>query len=100
FFGYICLSGYEVVALNDSAYRSMHGVLNDFPFITKPKVEDYSVSLSALLAMLQTAQKIQPSGSRLAAYEQQLLDSCAQLGYSATLIQNSKAYAAAISQQI
>ena len=100
FFAYICLSGYEVVALNDSAYQSMHGALNEFPLITKPEIEDYSVSLSALLAMLQTAQKIQPSGSRMAAYEQQFLDSCAQLGYSAEVIDNSRAYAENISQQI
>lgn len=100
FFGYMCLSGYEVMALNDSAYQSMHGILNEFPVITRPEAENYSLSLSALLAMLQTAQKIQPSGSMIAAYEQQFLDSCAQLGYSEALINNSKAYAEAISQQI
>jgi hypothetical protein len=36
----------------------------------------------------------------MAAYEQQFLDSCAQLGYSAEVIDNSRAYAEHISQQI
>ena len=97
FFAYICLSGYEVMALNDSSYQSMHGTLNEFPVITKPETENYSVSLSAILAMLETARKIQPSGSMIAAYEQQLLDSCSRLGYAEELIKNSQAYAENIS---
>ena len=65
FFAYINLSGYEVMALHDSTLQSMAGVLNEFPAIEKPQLEHYSPSLSALLAMMQTAQKIQPSGSMM-----------------------------------
>lgn len=101
FFTYACLAGYEVVAQNDTAYRSMHGVLNEYPIIEKPKdAEGYSTDLSAVLAMLKTAQKMQPSGQRLATLEKNLLDSCRTIGFSDDVIERSALYASAISQQI
>lgn len=100
FFAYICLSGYEVMALNDSTYESMQGRLNEFPAIESPEVEGYSVSLSAMLAMLETASKLQPSGQVIADYQQQFLDSCAQLGYSEAMLTQSLAYAQGVSQQV
>ena len=100
FFAYISLAGYEVVALNDSLQDSMHGVLNEYPVIQPPTVKGYATSLSAVLAMLETASAIQPSGYRLAEYQQQLLDSCAQLGYSEAVLTQSLAYAKNVSQQV
>ncbi|MFC5410969.1 vanadium-dependent haloperoxidase [Larkinella bovis] len=101
FFSYACLAGYEVVAQNDQAFRSMHGVLNDYPSLSKPQdVSGYSTDLSALLAMMKTAQKMQPSGSRLATLEKQLLDSCRTVGFSDEVIERSTAYATQISAQI
>jgi len=101
FFSYACLAGYEVVAQNNPSYKSMHGVLNDYPALKKPDtIQQYDVPLSAVLAMLQTAQKMQPSGKLLAAYEQRLMDSCISLGYSADVINNSKRYAMAVSKKI
>ncbi len=100
FFAYICLSGYEVIALNDSAYHSMHGRLNEYPAIEPPTIEGYATPLSALLAMLETASKLQPSGYMLAEYQQHLLDSCARLGYSKETLRQSLAYAQAVSKQI
>ncbi|MEK6477480.1 vanadium-dependent haloperoxidase [Catalinimonas sp. 4WD22] len=105
FFAYINLSGYEVMvqhvhAGHDSTLQSMAGVLNEFPEITKPDIEGHSPSLSALLAMMETAQKIQPSGSMIEAYEQQFLDSCKRLGYSEEVIAQSKNYAQDISKQV
>jgi len=100
FFAYTCLSGYEVLALNDSAYQSMASVLNEFPVIEQPKAETNSVSLSAILAMLETAQKIQPSGNMIAEFEQQFLDSCVRIGFSEEVIKNAGTYAENISQQI
>jgi hypothetical protein len=101
FFSYACLAGYEVVAQNNSSFKSMHGVLNDYPALKKPDtIQQYDVPLTALLAMLQTAQKMQPSGKLLAAYEQRLLDSCNRLGFSADVINNSKRYAMAVSKKI
>ncbi len=101
FFSYATLAGYEVVAQHDSSYKSMHGLLNDYPQIEKPKdLNSYSYQLSALLAMMETAKKMQPSGSLLEAYEQQFLDSCRQSGMSEQLIQSSLAYAEDVSKEI
>ena len=36
FFSYACLSGYEVVAQNDTAFHLMHSRINDYPKIEKP----------------------------------------------------------------
>lgn len=48
FFSYALLSGYEVVAQNDSASISMKGILNDYPDIVKPVVEPIAAFLSNL----------------------------------------------------
>lgn len=101
FFSYACLAGYEVVSQNDSTYRSMHGLLNKYPRIEKPQgLTGYNYQLSALLAMLETAKKMQPSGSLLQKYQQQFLDSCRQEGISEEVIANSLTYAQAISKNI
>ncbi|GAB3264135.1 hypothetical protein GCM10027347_31010 [Larkinella harenae] len=101
FFAYACLSGYEVVAQHDKSVRSLHGVLNDYPLIEKPKdIAGYSPDLSAVLAMLKTAQKIQPSGKRLETLEKTLLDSCRSAGFSDDVIEQSANYAQQISQQM
>ena len=101
FFAYTCLSGYEVISENDSTVKSLYGRLNDYPKIMKPsgmKSENYQ--LSALLAMLETARKLQPSGSQLAKYEQSLLDSCKAAGMPAETIDSSRSYATYISKII
>lgn len=101
FFSYACLAGYEVVSQNDSTYQSMHGLLNEYPLIEKPKeITGYNYQLSALLAMLETAKKMQPSGSLLDKYEQRFLDSCRKEGLSEAIITNSMAYAQAISKSV
>ncbi len=101
FFSYACLSGYEVVARNDSSIHSMSGVLNEFPTIEKPKIEGpFSHQLSAVLAMLETAKKMQPSGKLLDDFEIKYLDSCQNLGFSKQIIDNSLKYAQDISTQI
>ncbi|MDB5264225.1 MAG: haloperoxidase [Adhaeribacter sp.] len=101
FFSYACLAGYEVVSQNDSTYRSMHGLLNKYPRIERPvAINGYNYQLSALLAMLETAKKMQPSGSLLDKYQQQFLDSCRQAGLSEAVITNSLSYAQAVSKNI
>ncbi len=100
FFSYACLAGYEVVAQNDSASSNMHGILNKYPKIEKPQVSGYSYQLSALLAMMETAKKMQPSGTLLEKYEQQFLDSCRRVGISDEVITASLNYAQAISKNI
>lgn len=101
FFSYATLAGYEIVSQNDSTVRSMHGILNEYPEIEKPAaLTGYSYQLSALLAMMETAQKMQPSGAILAAYEQQFLDSCRNSGVSEAVIANSLQYAQVVSKHI
>lgn len=102
FFSYACLAGYEVVALNDSATKSMFGVLNGFPKIVRPdSIETHSYQLSAALAMLETAKKMQPSGKvLLQKYQDHLIDSCRAIGFSDEIIAGSGKYALAISKQI
>ncbi|MFC6998835.1 vanadium-dependent haloperoxidase [Rufibacter roseus] len=101
FFSYATLAGYEVVVQNDSSYASMHGKLKDYPQIAKPQgVEGYSVELSAVLAMLETAKKMQPSGVLLDSLKVQLLDSCRQEGLAEEVITSSLAYAQAVSKEI
>lgn len=102
FFAYTCLSGYEVVSENDSSIRSMHGVLNKYPSISKPKqFSGYNYQLSAVLAMYKTAEKLQPSGSTLMARnEKDFIDSCKNLGFDDAVIDSSLHYAQFISKKI
>jgi hypothetical protein len=101
FFSYACLSGYEVVSQNNAVYKSMHGILNEYPKLSKPdSIQQYAVQLSAVLAMLETAKKMQPSGKQLDTYEQQFLDSCRRIGFSEEVINNSRQYALAVSKKI
>jgi PAP2 superfamily len=102
FFSYACLAGYEVTAQNDKSIKNMHGVLNGYPDIHMPdSVAGYSYPLAAILAMLETAKKMQPSGKLLlSAYEDKFLDSCKNIGYPDEVINSSKKYALAISKQI
>lgn len=101
FFAYATLSGYEVIALNDTTYKSMHGLLNDFPEIQKPtNIAHFSVELSAVLAILKTAQKMQPSGAALLTFQKSYLDSCKSAGFSQEIIDGSLLYAENISSQV
>lgn len=101
FFSYACLAGYQVISENSKGFKSMHGVLNEYPEIKRnDSVKGYSYQLSALLAMMETAGKMQPSGNRFLLYEKQFLDSCLSAGFDEEIIENSKQYAAIISKQI
>ena len=101
FFSYACLAGYEVMAGHDRTYPRLRGILNGYPVVEKPKgVTGYSYPMSAVLAMLETAKRLQPSGKLLEAYQQQWLDSCRRNGYSEAVITQSQAYALAVSKQI
>ncbi|MEX8547870.1 MAG: vanadium-dependent haloperoxidase [Mucilaginibacter sp.] len=101
FFAYSCLAGYEVVSENDKHIKSMQGVLNEYPVIKVPKqISGYNYQLSAVLAMMETAGKLQPSGSLLLKYEENYLDSCRKIGFSDEVIDSSKHYAKFISKKI
>ncbi|AKQ45121.1 haloperoxidase [Rufibacter radiotolerans] len=101
FFSYATLAGYEVVSQNDSSYHSMHGVLNQYPQLHKPdSITGYSVELTALLAMMETARKMQPSGALLDSLKTHFLDSCRQEGLSEDVIAASLAYAQQVSKGV
>ena len=101
FFSYACLAGYEVVAEHDKKMVSMYGKLNGYPDIRKTdSIKSYNYQLAALLAMLETARKMQPSGKLLDMYESRFLDSCKRIGFEEDVIDSSKAYAQFISKQI
>lgn len=101
FFSYSCLSGYEVLAQNDTSLPPMKGKLNEYPTIEKPTVSGaYSYQAAAILAMFETAKKMQPSGKLLDDYEQKWLDSCQNIGFSKQILDNSLAYAQQVSAQI
>ncbi len=101
FFSYASLAGYEVIVQNDPRFSSFKGKVNAYPDITKPKVEGpYSYQMSAVLAMIETAKKMQPSGKLLDGYEKKWLDSCQKAGFSEEVIRNSLEYAIQISKQI
>ena len=101
FFSYTCLAGYEVIAENDKREKSMHGILNGYPDIKKPAFANgYAYQLSALIAMMETAGKLQPSGSLMLQFEERFLDSCKKIGFNSDVIDSSKHYAQLISKQV
>lgn len=101
FFSYACLSGYEVLVQNDSTMKGMRGILNDYPVIHKPdSLRGYHVQLSALLAMMETAKKMQPSGKLIGEYEQRFMDSCKKTGFPEEVVEQSLGYASWVSKKI
>ena len=101
FFSYTCLAGYEVVSQNTGTLRPMKGILNEYPDIKRPKqISGYDYRLSAVLAMYETAGKLQPSGNMMKQFESSFLDSCRNIGYSDAVIDSSLHYAQFISSKI
>lgn len=101
FFSYACLAGYQVVVENNKDFKSMHGVLNEYPDLQKnDSIKGYSYRLAALLAMMETAAKMQPSGGMMLQYETQFIDSCKKAGFDEEMIERSKSYAQYISKKI
>ncbi len=101
FFSYSCLAGYEVVSQHDEKFKSMHGVLKNYPEIKKPdSIEAYSYKLATLLAIMEVSKKMQPSGKLMDDYENKFIDSCNKAGFDDNVIDDSKKYAIIISRQI
>jgi len=101
FFSYACLAGYEVVSENNTKFKSMYGVLNNYPSLKRSDtIGNYSYSLAALLAIIETAKKLQPSGSLLEKYETGFIDSLSNAGCDEEVIEQSKKYALAVSRKI
>ena len=101
FYAYASLAGYEVVSQHDSLYPSMHGRLNGYPQIDVPTGFDKShYQISALMAIMETAKKIQPSGSEMNSLQEEIVNDLLQQGFSEETLQQSNGYAVLISQAI
>ena len=100
FFAYATLAGYEVVAEYDSTCTTFQKALNGRPAFQPPKKRYEAWQLAALLAMMETSAKLQPSGQLMKAYEQSFLDSLQSAGCAASLLQEAKAYAGQVSAQV
>ncbi|WP_315820786.1 hypothetical protein [Paraflavitalea speifideaquila] len=78
----------------------MQGILKAYPALHKPdSLQGYDTMLSALLAMMETAKKMQPSGKMINDYEQRFLDSCKKIGFPEEVIDRSLAYGSWVSKK-
>ena len=101
FFAYSCLAAYEVVALNDPAFISLKGKLNEFPEIKRPAVTaEINKDIAALLAIYETAKVLQPSGKLMGELEQKWIDSLLNKGVSEEIMKQSLDFAKTVSVQI
>ncbi|MGZ3751311.1 MAG: vanadium-dependent haloperoxidase [Mucilaginibacter sp.] len=100
FYAYACLAGFEVVTENDPQEKSLKSALNAYPHFNTISVKGYDYRLSALLAMMETAAKLQPSGSLMLQYKRRFLDSCSSIGYQRDVIESSENYALSIAKGI
>jgi hypothetical protein len=101
FFAYSCLAAYEVVALNDPAFISLKGKLNEFPEIKRPEVTaEINKDIAALLAVYETAKVLQPSGKLMGEFEQKWIDSLLNKGVSEEIMKQSLDFAKTVSVQI
>lgn len=100
FYAYTFLAGFEVVAENDPREKSLQPALNDYPHFKLTSIKGYDYQLSSLLAMMETAAKLQPSGSLMQQYKKRFLDSCRSIGYEQDLIDSSESYALSIAKGI
>jgi hypothetical protein len=100
FYSYACLAGYEVVAQNNSSFKSMHGVLKDYPIIKKPSIVNYSYRIAAVFAMLEMAKALQPSGKKIDSLEIYLSAYFTKKGTTKYILDSSIIYGKIISKEI
>jgi len=100
FFAYALLAGNEVLAQRDTTCPLLGGRLQEPLKVPPPPAASYSPRLAALLAILNTAAKLQPSGSQLAGAQQQLLADCQAKGMPADVAEASAQYAQAVAQAV
>lgn len=101
FFAYTYMAGYEVIAENDHAEKSLYGIFNQYPKIDKPdSIKNYDYKLASLFAMLEVAGKLQPSGKLLDSNKQSLQQKCLEQGMREEVIDASKEYGAYVANKI
>ncbi len=100
FFSYSLLSAYEIVSKHDAKIPNMYGRLNNYPELSIKAVDKSDYRLSALLAMMEISKKMQPSGSRMAAFQQKYIDSLKNSGVDEELVDSSLSYAQKVTAAI
>jgi hypothetical protein len=100
FFAYALLAGNEVLAQRDTTCPPLGERLQEPLRVPSPPTAGYSPRLAALLAILNTAAKLQPSGSQLAGAQQQLVADCRTKGMPADVAEASAQYAQAVAQAV
>lgn len=99
FFAYSLLSGYEIISQNNPAVRKMTGVLNEYPSVSKPTLTSYNYQLAALLAIVETASRLQPSGRLLQPLKEKILKQAEGL-LDKEVVKGSLDYATDITGQV
>ncbi|HSI75035.1 MAG TPA: vanadium-dependent haloperoxidase [Lunatimonas sp.] len=101
FYAYATLAGYETLSQENPEILSFHGVLNDYPEIKVSGDFPYhNPHVSAVLAMIETAASMQPSGQDLHQLKDSFLDSCRQWGFSERTIEDAMGYGKEVSSGI
>jgi hypothetical protein len=100
FFAYATLAGYETLSHSDSTLRPLLRRINQYPVMSTPTVTDYNPELATLLAMIETASRLQPSGRNLDSCRIRLLDDSRAQGLSDATLTGSEAFAKSIADAV
>ncbi|WP_234364176.1 vanadium-dependent haloperoxidase [Lunatibacter salilacus] len=101
FYAYASLAGYEAISQENPDVLSFHGVLNDYPEMkVSGDFPNHHPHVSAVLAMIETAATMQPSGQDLHELRDSFLDSCRFWGFSDRTLEDAMGYGKEISSSI
>jgi len=101
FYAYASLAGYEVISQENPEVPGLHGVLNDYPAITvSGDFPNQHPHVSGILAMIETAAAMQPSGEDMHRLKESFLDSCRHWGFTERTLSDAIGYGKEISSGI
>lgn len=101
FYAYASLAGYETISQVNPEVLSLRGVLNDYPEINiSGDSPNHHPQVSAILAMIETASSMQPSGRDLFRLKESFLDSCRHWGFAERTLKDAEGLAKEISAGI
>lgn len=98
FYAYASLAGYEVISREDTDILRLQGILNDYPEITvSGDFPKHHAQISAVVAMIETAAAMQPSGLDLLSLKEAFLDSCRHWDFSEQTLDDAVGFGKQIS---
>lgn len=100
FYAYAMLAGLTIVASQDSTVLNPADYLSNFPQLPALNTKAISVPLTTQLAILETAARMQPSGTQLIDYQHQLLKKSGDEGIPDDVLTNSCAQAQMVAKAI